>query len=256
MILFADFISIPIVDDKREFKLLFFEYEKLILEYQSMIKRVVTYYCKSYNIKVEDQEDIIQDINEFLLKKKSTFQSNYKGFANPKGFFYKVIENECSRLVKKYVRIKFQPLFSKPILINAEHPEHIYFIKEEISRLGCILSMFQKQRLVLELCIKISFEIPLSENDIRNCFIGLPENILIDIIGNSKQFTCIPEYKVHLYLKKFFDIVEGKKLQAQSRIRRTHNYKTEIKKQLEFGGRGRYDNESLRFLFELYFAGS
>ena len=176
-----------------EIKLLHTNPGELIILYQGMIEFIVQNQLINPGfINRQNREDVIQTVNEHLLKKIPYIKKHYNGLSLLKTYFSVIIRNKCleynrSRLKQKTIYLSHQSDFSAPgkksIIYQKKYQKtglqegHRYTSRQETTkrivldyefrRFDAILDTYSKQKAKIELCIKYFFQIPCLISEIK-----------------------------------------------------------------------------------------
>ena len=128
-------------------------------------------------------------------------------------------------------------------------------INQELERLEKVMTMYHQQRKKLEFCLKVLYRIPITEDDIIDLCIDLPEtetNAMIKLFYDSGV-----EYSKQVYkpLTVFFNHIEHKE-NIPDALRKWLKLRIDGMISLMNGNprRAWYNEESFQILMERYFA--
>jgi RNA polymerase sigma factor (sigma-70 family) len=158
------------------------------VKYQETVKIIVKKYIQSGLFKAIEFEDIVQDINAALLAKIPAMQSQYNGKSLFRTYFSVIVRNIC---LKEYRRSwKDGGIIHEEVRsVFEESPvEKKDVFEQEVRRFKTILSLYDKQRPKLLLCLKLFYKIPISSEDIRLWYPGCDDEdhaLLMQYFGSS-----------------------------------------------------------------------
>jgi len=232
--------------------LLWDDFEEWLFRFQDKIRKVVHYHACRFNIDDETKQDLVQDLNMFLLSKREHLLKQCSPNWNPAGFFSVVINRECMHLIKK---------LKKRELVTSQIPPQIFtlssdqqeIINTQLMRLRAIMKTFHTKQTSIEFMIKLSLHIQITNQDIDRCFGVLNDSAKTQIIASRVDLQMMTEQKAFMFMNPYFDQREKKHVSYDSRIKRTNNHKAEILNLLNKGGNYYYDHETMDYLFEFYF---
>ncbi len=118
----------------------------LIVKYQSLINYIVCNYINNGFFNRYDKDDIVQNINESLLKKITKIQIQYNYKTKVKTYISVIIRNNCREIIRK---VKLEIVHHKNIenlVFVVNEPENKLIIKQEFDKLDKIFTMFYRQR--------------------------------------------------------------------------------------------------------------
>lgn len=144
--------------------------DAFILGCQKIIRTNVKLYIASRMFSANDEDDIVQTINEELIKKLQTIATQYKSNARLLTYMSVVIRNTCLQIYKQ--QEKHLTTTPYPEIPPARHsnPLNDMIITDEVRRLQTIVELYHRKRFKLVLCLKLHFRMPVLERDIRNYF--------------------------------------------------------------------------------------
>jgi DNA-directed RNA polymerase specialized sigma24 family protein len=233
-------------------QLLWDDFDQWLTSYQRKIRKVVQYHSYRFVIDSDTRDDLVQDINIFLLEKKDYLKKVCSRDGNPDGFFSTIINRHCMHLIKKAFRRRqnLTVVLPAPPALN---PEELMVLKDEVTRLEAILRTFHSLRPSLELCLKLSFHFPLHNENVTFLTEKVRPAEKKLLLEKYPDLHLMTEQEAYRFIAPYLDKYEGKSIQFSSRIRRTANHKMEIRTLLNEGGKFHYNEEALRYLFDLYF---
>ena len=235
-------------------RLLAEEPDALIAKYQEIIKIIVKKFIASKMFHAADFEDIVQTVNEDIVKKIGAIQRNYNGKALLKTYFSAIVRNSCLKIYQKQCREMKMLSFEEGDSAEEGTVTNQLEIEYDLKRLERILGYYAKKLGRLLLCAKLYFQIPIERRDILHCFSGCSEE---DITMLHGQFGFHQERRT---LKQVYHIItpilnkyEGKSNTEDAVRRWTEDKFAEIIRLLNAVPHcSTYDKETLQILFEKY----
>lgn len=236
--------------------LLYNDPNKLIEDFQPIIRIIVGKFVRSGYFKSHETDDIIQSINVKLLDtkiKKMQAQYNYSCYLST--YFSKVVYNLCLELKRKMKRVTSLNLDEIEIGTYDSQIEGRVYIEEELKKLSTILKLYHKSQARLELCLKLIFRISLRNEDVRKYCPHCSAEDFKALLGNfgseSKDFT---DKEIYEIVTPIFNKYEGKKNSADALRKWVKTRIDEIIKSLNgIPKQANYDMETLKILVRKFF---
>jgi len=240
--------------NKKDIKLLHENPQGLILKYQSLIEFIVETYIIHGFFNRYDRDDIIQSINESLLRKIPKLQEQYNNTTRVKTYFSVIIRNNCKEILRK-AKIEIVDVKNiENMQYAVNEPEHKLVFTQEFDRLEKIFMMFYRQRFKMELCFKLLYNIPVKFKDFKNYSIDFDKSSYLKIVKDINPGTEIRKRKIYRILLPYFNKVENKD-NSEDALRKWLRFKTNEIIRLLNGDPpvSSYDEESLQILLEKYY---
>ncbi len=198
---------------------------ELILLYQELIKIIVQKQLINPGFfKSQNRDDIIQTINEHLLKKMPHIAKYYNGLSLLRTYVSVIIRNKCREYYRSQLKqettymsdqdVLLAPGIKRKVFIRKfqttvlheglqytsaqETEKHIVF-EYEFRRFDAILRTFTKQKAKIELCIRYFFHIPCRTSDLKAYWPGAEKKYLKIFSGKKSseaESTKTEKYKV------------------------------------------------------------
>jgi DNA-directed RNA polymerase specialized sigma24 family protein len=187
-------------DNDRDVELLRSNPHALLLKYQETIRIIVKKYIEAGMFKAPEFEDIVQEINASILAKIPAMQRQYNGRSLFKTYFSVIVRNICLKAHRRGQKdIDFLQEDLSAYFVENSH-EKRSVIEHEVSRFRTVLSLYDRQRPKLLLCLKLYFRIPMTPEDIRLWYpecSGEDQAILMGHFGRKyDQLSDIDIYKI------------------------------------------------------------
>jgi DNA-directed RNA polymerase specialized sigma24 family protein len=143
-------------------------------DHQSMIKRVVWKFTASGFLKDSEKDDVVQYINERMLTGiLQKMREQYKPSYNLKTYLYKILINLCQQYVNHEDKRNILRTNVDLSHVNVPSDDTIFsniILCEVYEYLHTILRLYGKHRYRLELLLKITLKIGISDDDILRCY--------------------------------------------------------------------------------------
>lgn len=241
-------------NNKKDIKLLQNNPQGLILKYQGLIEFIVDTYVIHGFFNRYDRDDIIQSINESLLRKIPKLQKQYNNSTRVKTYISVIIRNNCKEILRKS-RIEIVDVKNIENLQSVvNEPELKLVLTQEFDRLEKIFMMYYRQRYKLELCFKLLYNIPVKFKDFKNYSADFDKYSYLKIIKDINPGTEIRKRKIYRILLPYFNLAENKD-NSEDALRKWLRFKTNEIIRLLNGDPpvSSYDEESLQILLEKYY---
>ena len=229
--------------------------EGLIIKYQSLIGFIVGSYVINGFFQRHEKDDIIQNINESLLKKISRIQSQYNSQTRVKTYISVIIRNSCREIIRK---VKLNIVHNDNIenlVFVVNEPENKLVLKQEFDRLDKIFTMFYRHRYKLELCLKLIYNIPVKFADFKNYNSAFDKASYLGIMKNINPGNEMRKRKIYRILLPYFNRFE-KKNNNEDALRKWLRFKTDEMIRLLNGNPpvSSYNEDVLQILLEKYYS--
>ncbi|HEX2922307.1 MAG TPA: hypothetical protein VHO50_14185 [Bacteroidales bacterium] len=143
------------------------EPNQFILSIQGLIEVVVQKFVKTGRIRLEEKNDLKQQVNEYLLKKMPRIQNQYQRRSSLKTYLSVIITNICNDIIKHENKITIVSLEDSMIQgYDNQALENLIF-KEEIKKLKNTINLHPKNKPRLLLLLKIKFRMPVGVYDFK-----------------------------------------------------------------------------------------
>jgi RNA polymerase sigma factor (sigma-70 family) len=160
----------PIPNDTLDIALLRTNTHEFILRCQRIIELIVKQFIKSGMFAPSQFEDVVQSVNEEMIRRLSGIERNYNGSVLLSTYMNVVIRNICLRIrEREQSQLQTEPLTDEQIPNGTDHLNAL-LIQEEYQRLATALRLFDTKRTKIILCFRIYFRTPIPVKDIRSCF--------------------------------------------------------------------------------------
>ena len=228
--------------------------DKLIIKYQGIIRIIVKKFIASQMFRPDDFDDVVQAVNEDILKKIGIIQKQYNGLALLKTYFSTIVRNSCLKIHEKMRKEMRTISLEEAHPVEEEKVTNDLEIAHDIKRLDRILQYSHKKRGRILLCCKLYFQIPIDREDIFGCFANCKENDVVFLLDrfefNIKKKSSNEVYQIFTpILNKY----ENKNNTEDAMRRWTEIRIFELLKVLNASpNRSNYTKESLKILMEKY----
>ncbi len=190
---------------------------EFVLRCQVIIEMNVKHYISTGMFDSEHARDIMQSVNEELIKRLPGIERNFDGSVRFVTYLSVVIRNICIRIRQKDDNaIATIPLSSSAGKFDADN-EHRLLIEDEVHRLRLALRLFHSNRYKLLICMKVYFRIPVTLTEFSNCFPELKgddrEQRLTTLMTMLENGT---NKELFTYLLALFNPPEREKLSSDS----------------------------------------
>lgn len=186
-------------NNQNDIKLLNTNPNQLVVKYQSIIQIVINGFINAGYFRLQDRDDIVQYVNEELLKKIDKIKAQYNGKVMLKTYMSAIIRNICLGRIRKGRNYKKE---IPEEYLNENKTEDVLnkmIIEQEIDKVGKILSLYSKQQNKIELILKLIFRIPLVPDDFykyNNEILYADFKQIIDIINKGLNMTNTEIFKL------------------------------------------------------------
>ena len=230
--------------------------DELIIKYQEIIRIIVKKYITTKMFHAADFDDIVQMVNEDILKKIGNIQRNYNGKALLKTYFSAIVRNSCLKIYQKQCREIKMLSFEDGDSAEEETVTNQLEIEYDLKRIERILGYFEKKLGRVLLCAKLYFQIPIERKDIVRCFAVCSEEDVTMLLGYfSFSQEQRPLKQVYHIITPILNRYEGKNNTEDAVRRWTEDKIEEIITLLNSAPRcSKYDKETLKTLLDKYFS--
>ncbi len=254
--------------------------DKIIVQYQEMIRHIIqrTLIEPGY-FNRQEKQDLIQDINERLIKKIPVIRERYNGLSLLRTFFSVIIRNICREIrrselkqetvyrVSEYdatelpekktiYKKKFQSTEIKEnyLRTHKSETEKEIVYKSEFKNFESILRTYSKKRAKIELCLKVIYRIPVAMADIKRYSGSADEeknNEILKLSGSNEKVT---NQEIYEKLTRFFNKYENRQ-NSNDAIRKWFEQKTGELIMLMNGNppQAFYNTETFQYFVEKYY---
>lgn len=234
--------------------------ELLTLEsVQQSMKKVVLRLVSKGMLDFVDVDDVIQELNELLLKKKlADIQRNYQPeFGQFLPYFERCVYNKSMDILTKISNNQLRTIeFPEAIEALSDEEESMdenIFLHEELRKLGVYFSLFHDKRAKLKLLFQLYARICLIEPDFRFYCNNIPSRLLEALIESfGVPYHQLRDKEVYEEIKPLIELVENKKITSDA-LRKWINERAEELIGSLNKGKYHYDKESLKNLMQFYF---
>lgn len=162
--------------------------DAFILRCQPIIEIVIRYFIKSGLFHSDQLRDIMQSVNEEFIIRLPGIERNYNGSALMTTYVNAVIRNICldlNRTMKD--TIPHQAMGDDDHGTDGESIIDSLIVQDELKRFDAVLMMFPRQRMKLQLCLKLFYRIPVDAADVTGCFDGMTAEDAESLLQNIGQ---------------------------------------------------------------------
>lgn len=225
----------------------------LLKRYEGNITTTVRYFISKGFFAHGDYEDIVQEINLFLLENATGIISKYQGRSKFSSYLTTIIINHCKHLLKSRKYQKNESVDALHLEDRDYQPIPELIIRDEFAKLQSFFDLMFAKKYRLLLCLKVLFHIPCTVSDICRVFPGREKEMDIEelLVIMNRRCTDQEHYKA---LNEFFNMFENK-CNEQDAVRKWTDITINrlIKYMNEEPSRSFYDKETIRYLIEKYF---
>lgn len=247
-----------------DISLLHHDFDQLLAKYQTKIKLIARKCILKGLFYLSDEADIIQNINEQLLKRKEKIQQQYVQKASVGVYFNAIINNICIDLYrkeKKKISIVSYPhhTSSSPFFsVLVEKEDYLFnrlIIQEELEKLSAILKTFPKHQAKLALCLKLISGVTIQHSDILYYHPNHPKQKLNAFLTFLEtQAPNLTDKLIYEQLNHLFNEVENKTTTVDA-VKKWIEYKV---KQMIYllnnhSNYANYDKSSFKILLKMYY---
>jgi hypothetical protein len=203
--------------------------QEFVVRSQRIIEFAVKQFTKSGMFAPSEYRDVIQSVNEELIKRLPGIEKNFNGTVLLTTYMNVVIRNICYRIhERERSTLRTEPLTDAHVHEGEENINSL-MIREESQRFALAIRLYGTKRYKIILCLKIYFRLPVSDHDLRSCF---------DTISDSDRTTLLlrfaDNYDAFLEAENFTNIApymnkQEKNVTSGASLRRwTQEYLTRI----------------------------
>lgn len=141
-----------------------------LIRCQPIIELTVKYYISKKMFTTHQYSDLVQSVNERLIKKLNGIEKNFDGSVQMVTYISVVIRNICRTLYE--IEINKIPLVQLPAIDQMVEGEieNKLLIDDELKRLSLILDLYDSSRKKIIIMMKIYYRMPLTRPEIRAFF--------------------------------------------------------------------------------------
>ncbi len=191
--------------EERSIELLRYDPQQLILSMQDMIGIIVYRFIRAGKFHVKERQDIVQHINEELIRKIPKIQTQFKGNARIKTYFAAIITNICHEIIRKTKKIDYINITENFVLIDRSEVTSNLVIQDEIKNLQKILALYFRQRSKLVLLLKLKFRIPVNFSDLHSVFEDLTMTEYRQFLQDISPYEENTDLQMHTALTGLFN---------------------------------------------------
>lgn len=213
---------------------------------------VVSRYVTRKIIPHREQEDVVMAIVEKFLRQKAKIDSNFKGNSKRSTFYIAVINKMCCEVIRKESRhwysVNEEMNESNTIscIDSAMNSDNKLVISQEIKRLSNVLLFFNGDRAKINVCLKIYFDIDLTEKELRD-YKPIQEADIQKVLLRSNDMSKAEKYDL---MATIINNAEGKNTKGDA-VRMWLEQKIQIiLSRLNSKHESSHDKESLGILME------
>ena len=153
--------------NQKYIELLNSEPNQLILSIQGLIDIIIHQFIRTGEYRLEDKNDLKQQVNENLLKKTPRIQSQYQGKSSLITYLSVIITNICKDIIQFENKITFVSVKESMIQdFDNKVLEHL-IVQEEIKKLRNTFDLYQRKKPRLLLLLKLRFRMSIGFNDFK-----------------------------------------------------------------------------------------
>jgi len=158
---------------------------------QFVIRAIVLKYTGSGLFTSSEVEDVIQHINECMLTGVlERMQSQYKPVCRLQTYFSKIVSNLCLDYGEKWTRRNVQEKkvdFTRAELATHETTSAEIALNEMYEQIEILLKLYGSKRPLIELLLKISLRLGITEDDVLRCHPDCDKKLLNKFLLYFKQ---------------------------------------------------------------------
>ncbi len=228
----------------------------LIVKYQSVVAIIVRKYIRSGLFSRDEHDEVIQQINEGLLYKIDVIREQYNGSALLKTYVSSIIRHMCLKISQEKERQGvFVPL-SSDMAAHQHTPHDRFIVDHEIEKFRLILTLHHTQRPKLCLLLKVTFRLPVTEEELLGWFPRCDLHDVRDIISVfSGEYGSVTDKEIYRVLTPVLNRLEGKS-NTEDALRKWTDYRIREIIDVMNGNppTASHSRESLKILVEEFFS--
>ncbi len=229
--------------------------DAFILKCQPIIEIVIRYFIKSGLFRSDQLRDIVQSVNEEFIIRLPGIERNYNGSTLMATYVNAVIRNICLDLNKTMKEtIPHQSMGDVDHGTDGEPIIDSLIVQDELKRFDAVLTMFLRQRMKLQLCLKMFYRIPVDAADVTGCFDGMTVEDAESLLRNiGRHYAEAPESDLFSMIAPLMNQKEGNSTSGPSLRRWTQEQITRIIEILNSGPSQRaHTTETIKILMDHY----
>jgi hypothetical protein len=216
------------------------------------VKIVVGRYVSKKIIPHREQEDVEMAIVEKFLRQKAKIDLSFKGNSKLSTFYIAVINKMCCEMIRKEsrhwysVNEEMNESSTNYCIDSALNSDKKLAISYEIKRLSNVLLFFNGDRAKINVCLKIYFDIDLSEKELRD-YEPIKESDIHKVLTRPSDMSKAEKYEL---MANIINNAEGKNTKGDA-VRMWLEQKIQIiLTRLNSKHESSHDKESLGILLE------
>lgn len=155
----------PIDQNEFDISLLRRDPDAFLILCQKYIHINVKYYIKRGMFDRSEYDDIVQMVNELLIRKLPSIAAHFSGEVLLRTYVGVVLQNICLQIYRQQKNTVITIPLPETLAHNSS-PEHDLIIEGELKRLHTVLQMYHDDRFKILICFKLHLRIPLQRSDI------------------------------------------------------------------------------------------
>ncbi len=206
-------------------------------------------------IPFNEKEDIKQSLLEKYLIKKEKIAKAYSGKAQPRTYYSAVLYKMTCELIRselnnwKTIKSEVNEML-KYNKDNSLSPEQATIIHNEKDLLDKVLTTFGKERVKIELFLKVFYRVPVSNKDIKKCYKNHESDTTVELTENKPG---VKDKELYSDLASLVNQYENKDVKPDAIRMYINKYINSILSRLNGKyQRANYSKETLGILFEIF----
>jgi hypothetical protein len=243
-------------ENEHDVALLHSDPDALIVKYQTLVAIIVRKYIRSGLFSRDEHDEVIQEINESLLYKVDIIRDQYNGSALLKTYVSSIIRHMCLKIHQEKERQGMLVPLRSDMQADPRSLDDRYVVDHEVEKLRLILTLHHTQRPKLCLLLKLTFRIPVAEDELYGWFPRcdpLDVKNAIDMFGG--EYGSVSDREIYHVMTPVLNRLEGKS-NTEDALRKWTDYR--IQEILEaMNGKpptASHTRESLKILVEEFFS--
>lgn len=240
-------------------KLFYTNFNALVVYKQDFFAGIIDGLIRTGFIPYEEFDDLLQNINEILLKNASTYQQNFKGTGSLNGYLYRVIINISKSYILQSLNQRNEvKIFDK--LFNIEDSmitqEDKMLITHELKVLKLILNKYEtKRKHFIELFLKLIIRFPVEGHDVYHAYSDLKLDVCNSISIRLNELNPCSDKTIFTELA---DSIKESRYNHKTPESMLHDVRREIRSFIKIlnnsnPNRSTFSPETFQILAELYF---
>ncbi|MDH3252367.1 MAG: hypothetical protein OEM41_06210 [Ignavibacteria bacterium] len=243
-------------ENEYEVALLHSDPRTLIVRYQEVIAIIVRKYIGSGLFSGDDHDEVIQSVNEALLYKADVIREQYNGTALLKTYISSIVRHICLKIHQEKKREAVLVRLDPGLPADPRSLDDRFVVDHEVEKFRLILRLHHTQFPKLCLLLKLTFRIPVSEDEMYRWFPRCdPVDVQLVVGSFGVEYGSKTDREIYRVMTPVLNRLEGK-ANTEDAVRKWIDYR--IQEILDtLNGKpptASHTRESLKILVEQFFS--